>query len=813
MKDIFHGYCRRRLRIVNNSNQSIDDCLDVKDTSHKFGYSIYSIFKLIKSKQFPNSFRKKGKWYIPISDIEAFIKDSKKTNNCLSIKQATIKLGYSNSSIGELIRSEKFPNVFKINNKTWIPISDVDNYIKSNKGHNYDLKDCLSLDEVAKELEYTSCHPIRILIKQDQFPNAFKFKHKWWIPVRDLKTYNKNNIKLGKIKNCLNIVEAKNRLGFKSNMSIMNLIQKNKLPNAFKFKEKWWIPVSDIEYFQKKTNSSYALDTEKTAKKLGYKSTVSITNLIRKGQFPNAYQVHRKWWIPISDIEIFKTRFNNNNCVNLKEAIQILSESSIKSIKSKIYNKTFPNAFKSGRKWYIPLTDIKEYLLLKSTYPQSKKRKEKIAPSPSFLSLQEASIRLGYKSTSTLRVYIKKDKFPNSIKISEQWWIPISDIETYEKSLKKNEQTCLNTKETSIRLKKSKTYITKMINNNVFPNALKKNNQWFIPLKNIEDFEERPKKSLLKKQYTGQLGFMELKEFILAMEEKQVLRETKKLFLDYCLLQTNKISGSSTHIKNTVSQFKRFYTDLNSILYKEIYFLEAEEINSLFNDDSTLSRDQKKIFSRFLKYTYSIKNIKPKEQFIISQKKQRKENKEIYPPDVFYKIYKYIKDIKTHTKNSIKDRTYANMWSYLILLMTDFIRGQDLILNTPNINLNNLNINTFDWFLENELSDFQAGAVIKQLYIHFRHKRTSKTDKLLTFVVSPDLIKPLATSLVISELHRKIDESPMLLDTFFQGQYNHIRTDGKRSHKNFFKKIPELKEFQFSSQKMNNSVATYLFYY
>lgn len=98
------------------------------------------------------------------------------------------------------------------------------------------------------------------------------------------------------------------------------------------------------------------------------------------------------------------------------------------------------------------------------------------------------------------------------------------------------------------------------------------------------------------------------------------------------------------------------------------------------------------------------------------------------------------------------------------------------------------------------------------MYTHFRYKRASKTDELLTFIVAPDLIASLATALIISELHRRLRGSELLLDTFMQGTFNSIRTEGKISHRNFFNEMKVASEFKFSSRLMNRSVATYLFY-
>src|SRR5699024_8038599 len=172
----------------------------------------------------------------------------------------------------------------------------------------------------------------------------------------------------------------------------------------------------------------------------------------------------------------------------------------------------------------------------------------------------------------------------------------------------------------------------------------------------------------------------------------------------------------------------------------------------------------------------------------------------------------YVKLVETHTNYALKNKSYANMWVYTILLLTDFIRGQDLIMSTPNIDLEAFNITSHDWFFDNELSDHQAQSIINQLYLHFRYQRTSKTDDLLTFIVAPDLVKPLAYALAISELHRRIDQSNILLDTFLEGKFNTIKTSGKLSHKSFFNQMKDRSDFDFHSRKMNRSVATYLFY-
>src|SRR5699024_2671232 len=121
-------------------------------------------------------------------------------------------------------------------------------------------------------------------------------------------------------------------------------------------------------------------------------------------------------------------------------------------------------------------------------------------------------------------------------------------------------------------------------------------------------------------------------------------------------------------------------------------------------------------------------------------------------------------------------------------------------------------VKSLDWFLENELSDYEIQLIINQLYLHFRNKRTGKTDELLTFIIAPDLVESLAYALAISEMHRKTVKNEKLLGTFIEGIYSNVLTSGRIPHKNFFNFMQKSSNFKFSSLKMNRTVATYLFY-
>ena len=65
------------------------------------------------------------------------------------------------------------------------------------------------------------------------------------------------------------------------------------------------------------------------------------------------------------------------------------------------------------------------------------------------------------------------------------------------------------------------------------------------------------------------------------------------------------------------------------------------------------------------------------------------------------------------------------MWAYTLLL-TDFIRGADLILQAPNIYIKDLTIKSLEELNSTNLKLRESHLVINQLYIHFRNKRASK---------------------------------------------------------------------------------------
>ena len=124
----------------------------------------------------------------------------------------------------------------------------------------------------------------------------------------------------------------------------------------------------------------------------------------------------------------------------------------------------------------------------------------------------------------------------------------------------------------------------------------------------------------------------------------------------------------------------------------------------------------------------------------VQKNKNKDKEQEIYSASTFNQIYKHVQNIELHIEKSLNSRSYANMWVYVALLCCDFIRGSDLVFNTPNLNLKELDIQESDFRVNNlKLNEHQVQIVIKTLYLAFRNKRASKTGELLTFLVPSNL--------------------------------------------------------------------------
>ena len=674
----------------------------------------------------------------------------------------------------------------------------------------------ITVSEAAKLLNYKSNQGVIQLIDLKVLPNAYKKDGKWRIPIVDIKNVSKI------YENSIGTNEAKRILGYKNTGSIVELIEKSRFPNAFQFLRKWRIPLSDIENIEK--NDLLDLTIAQATETLKINRN-AVLELLNSNTFPNAYKDFvSKWKIPLADIKEYQKEHDYSDYVDIQKACNFLE-----AAKSTIYYHLsagrFPNSFKYGKKWLIHTDDLndfkKNYEINKiaSKPSQNRKSNHKSAISlwdgahkKDYISVRHASEKLNLTKHSGLKLFQRE--LPNGlIEYRGRYWVSKSIFDNYLNIKLKNINNSLTTKEAAKRLGYAHAAnISILIKNKQLLNAFKIGKRWYIPIKDIEQYEHKKELKNGKKVYTPKIAYHEIEQHIYNTKIGHKIVETRDLFNKFCVYKINNTKGSTTYFRSRIQLFKLFYTKLISNLSDEVFNLSTEEINDFLGGTSSFTKAEKKILIVFLRYVYHQKEITPESEFSLNTSDYVEKDKEIYSLDLFNEIYKYSKDIKAHLPIALEKRNHANMWTYTILLLTDFIRGQDLILNTPNIDIESIGVTSMDYFKKHELSNTQVEIVIKQLYVHFRRKRSSKTNELLTFIVSPDLKESLAYSLVVSEIHRRNEDSDLLLGTFLVGQYSLTKTAGKMSHKNFFNNLDNNLHFKFSSRKMNNSVATYLFY-
>jgi len=568
---------------------------------------------------------------------------------------------------------------------------------------------------------------------------------------------------------------------------LVYLIKDKQFPNAVFEIEEWKIPIEDITMYKKKIEiliKSPCLDLKEAAERLNYTHPAGVLHLIYTHRISGVFKFKKKCYIPLKSILELEKAINDETSLTINEVTEILN--SKREIVDRLIRKgTFPNSFKGVlNEWRITKIDLENYL--KSISSPKEIESE-------YLIVEQAARYLGFTNITNINSLIQNNTFPNAIYENKNIKIPKLDLDKYLNSIS---ATNLHPKTQEIP---SESFINQDLET--------------IKLSIIKEFNiNELTRNTNNDQFSNKAFFLDLVDTIIENFNNINIAGTTIAYIKFCQLQINNLSGSIQYRLSRVKDFTNLYIKFSKIIQHD-YSLTHTNLLSEESKVKVLTVHQKQIFSKFIYFYLDLKGIIPKERVLIKSNKKSIFEKEIYTPEEFYNLYNYSLNIELHIEKALQYRNYANMWTYVLLLLTDFIRGQDLIINTPNIEIEELlDIVSLDWFKNNTLDEAQANIIIKQLYLAFRHKRTSKTDELLTFIISPDIVMPLANALTISELHRRKVSSDKILDSFIVGKYQIIKTQGKKSHLHFFDNMKTESDFTFGSQKLNNSVATYLFY-
>jgi len=245
---------------------------------------------------------------------------------------------------------------------------------------------------------------------------------------------------------------------------------------------------------------------------------------------------------------------------------------------------------------------------------------------------------------------------------------------------------------------------------------------------------------------------------------------------------------------------------INYNLKKELFNYDNAEVQLLINNCPTTSR---KIYIweilLFIKNErlckYSLEEL-PNPRI----KRSYKENEKISFED-WINIYNYCLKLDNHLNHAIVDKQYANLWLFIMILLTNAWRPSD-VFRIPPIQPELIGVPNIEWFKIYKLTKPQAQKIIN--IIRSYNLVTAKNGMPRDFTCNLDLVIPMVTALCICEFHRRKNNSSSIIDfTSETKKKNRIRAS---QFNLFFKKSDDLKHIKFSPLIANRSLMEHLFY-
>ncbi|MEK4107383.1 helix-turn-helix domain-containing protein [Paenibacillus sp. FSL R10-2791] len=303
------------------------------------------------------------------------------------------------------------------------------------------------------------------------------------------------------------------------------------------------------------------------------------------------------------------------------------------------------------------------------------------------------------------------------------------------------------------------------------------------------------------------------------------LRLNKELFSKFTIQILNDLNDRETSLQNRKWELGNAFDKAIAHLPSLIHTLSKDFLVALA-DDEQIPYYVKQDFMRFYKYACRIQSTSPHKVYITRNRTKstisESNEDEIYPPAIYSQFYTHAKKVDLHIPHAIQKRTYANMWLFSTLLLTDMWRATDLFYEIPRIDIDILNIPDSAWFRTKKLNQNQVRLVIEQLRLSLNFANVGKTGAELLFLMIPELEESIATAAVICELHSRdvpsgnVVQKSFLLGTFFEGitpEKLKTSSSGRATHMKYFATDELLKRTKFSSHKLCKSTMTYVYFY
>ena len=584
----------------------------------------------------------------------------------------------------------------------------------------------------------------------------------------------------------LNPAEAAEKLeiGYKS---LLRLLKRGVLTGAIKVHRSWQIPLKAIEEYKASLNIPEGyLTIAEIAEQLNL-TELWVGRLIKRGTFAGAKKHRGSWIVPsISVEEYIQSSSSPEGFLSFREAAEYLSvgESWIRKL---VLREILSGVEVINGVRYIRKECIDEYL-------------KSISPPEGYVSAAQAAQELSLSKTA-VNSLAKEGAFPGAKKQKipyhhAGWVIPVESLREYKES-RSFPSNYISGTDIAAQLEVSKAWITKLIRTGVIPKGIKHNNEWIVPTDEANRFIERERK---RQQSTP----LELFEFRLAeLDVPDTLQKTVALYREFVTLKINSSQGNSHTIHNQALEYISTLKRLFRLLNTEVFLMDAEQLEIIFRSAEMGIRD-KRTFIYFLEFCTGKGLCSYSKSYAVTPLPV--EEREMYSPEQFLAYYNYVRDVDIHIEQAIQSRDYAVTWLYVLMHVIDAWRPSDIV-KMPNIALEACNLQTFDQLRKTKITQEQAQAVINHLYKRVERMYISKTGALGHFLVNQDMIVPTATVLVITEIHRRIENDKQLV-RLGRRRFTHFE---KEIHfRLFFDKRPDLVDFQ--SRKMNRTLLTYFFY-
>ncbi|EMY4798455.1 TPA: hypothetical protein ACGPFX_000005 [Bacillus pacificus] len=298
-----------------------------------------------------------------------------------------------------------------------------------------------------------------------------------------------------------------------------------------------------------------------------------------------------------------------------------------------------------------------------------------------------------------------------------------------------------------------------------------------------------------------------IKSFIDLRNFPENLKETADLLKSFAeqYLSTKQASP------NTLDNYKREYLVsieylINYPLKKELYLLDNTEVQ-LFIEKCSSTHYKTCLWSilTFIEKErlcrYSLKKLSnPRKQRLT-----KKQEKLCF--DDWLEIYQYAQKLDTHIHQAIIDKQYANLWLFVMILLTNAWRPSD-VFRIPPIQPEIIGIPNIDWFQHHKINKPKAQKIIN--IIRSYNLVTAKNGMPRDFTCNLDLLEPMVTALCICEFHRRNSNIPTIID--FTTERKRKNTIKWSDFNHFFGRNIKLQHIKFSPLIANRSLMEHLFY-